>query len=71
MTCSATGGKPSYVYAVYYKQTSQSTWTKARDYENGTSVTVTPKKATTYTIRVKAKDSAGVIVNKEFTVTVK
>ncbi len=71
VTCSATGGKPSYVYAVYYKQTSQSTWTKARDYENGTSVTVTPKKATTYTIRVKAKDSAGVIVNKEFTVTVK
>lgn len=70
LTCSATGGKSPYVYAVFYKKVSSSTWTKARGYESGTTVTVTPKYADKYVVRVKAKDSADKIVNKDFTVNV-
>ena len=70
VTCAATGGTGTKSYAVYYRQSSQSSWTKARDYATGTSVKVTPKSATNYVIRVKAKDAAGKIVNKDLTVKV-
>ena len=69
VTCSASGGVGSYQYAVYYKQKSQSSWTKARDYAAGTSVSVTPKSATKYDVRVKVKDSSGKVVNKDLTLT--
>ncbi len=68
--CSASGGSGTYQYAVYYKQSTQSSWTLARNYSAGTSVTFTPKTATKYNVRVKAKDSVGKIVNKDFVVTV-
>ncbi len=71
VTCASTGGTGTKQYAVFYKQKSQSTWTKVRDYATGTSVKVTPKASTTYTIRVKAKDGSGDIKNKDFTITVK
>ena len=66
----ATGGTSPYTYAVFYKQTSQTTWTTVQGYASTISKTVTPKAATTYTVRVKAKDKAGTIVNKDFTVKV-
>ncbi len=66
----ATGGTSPYTYAVYYKQTSQTEWTAVQGYVSTISKTVTPKAATTYTVRVKAKDSSGTIVNKDFTVKV-
>ena len=68
---SATGGTTKYTYAVYYKKTSDTSWTKVQDYASSITKTVTPKAATTYTVRVKVKDSAGTIANKDFTVTVK
>ena len=68
---SATGGTAKYTYAVYYKKTSDTAWTKVQDYASTITKTVTPKAATTYTVRVKAKDSKGTIANKDFKVTVK
>ena len=71
LTGSATGGTAPYTYAVYYKQKSQTTWTAAQSaYAATITNPVTPKAVTTYTIRVKVKDSAGTIVNKDFTVDV-
>ncbi len=71
VTCASTGGTGTKQYAVFYKQNSQSSWTKVRGYATGTSVKVTPKASTTYTIRVKAKDGAGTVKDKDFAVTVK
>ena len=71
LTGAATGGTSPYTYAVYYKQNSQTTWTTVQSYASTITKTITPKAATTYTVRVKVKDSAGTIVNKDFTVTVK
>ena len=70
VTASAKGGKTPYQYAVYYKQTSQTSWTCAQSYGTNTTVTITPKAATTYTVRVKVKDAAGTIVNKDHKITV-
>ena len=66
----ATGGTSPYTYAVYYKRTSQTSWTKVQDYASSITKSVTPLAATTYTVRVKVKDSAGTIKDKDFTVTV-
>ena len=71
LTGAATGGTSPYTYAVFYKQNSQTTWTTVQSYASTITKTITPKAATTYTVRVKVKDSAGTIVNKDFTVTVK
>ncbi len=70
LTGKASGGTGGHTYAVYYKQASQTSWTKAQDYQSSITAKVTPKAATTYTIRVKAKDSDGNITNKDFTVKV-
>ena len=70
VTCSSTGGAAPVKYAVYYKKSSASNWTTAQDYSSTTSVTVTPKYAETYTIRVKVKDSAGTIKSNDYTVKV-
>ena len=70
VTCSGTGGRTPYSYAVYYKQTKQTNWTCVQSYGKNTSVKITPKAATAYTIRIKMKDSRGKIVNKDITLTV-
>ena len=44
--------------------------TKGQDYSTNTSVTVKPAHTGTYTVRVKAKDGAGTVKNKDFTVKV-
>ena len=71
VSCASTGGTGTKKYAVFYKRKSQTAWTQARTYGTGTSVKITPKAATTYIVRVKAKDSSGKIVNKDMTLYVK
>lgn len=71
VTCTAIAGSGGYQYAVYYKLSTASKWTKGRDYGTGTTVTVKPAHSGTYTIRVKVKDSVGKVVNKDLKVTVK
>lgn len=66
--CAASGGEAPYQFAVFYKKTSDSSWTRVQNYSDNTTVTVTPKAATTYTVRVKMKDANGTVVNKDFTV---
>ena len=70
LTGKASGGSGGYTYAVYYKQATQTNWTKAQDYQSSITAAVTPKAAATYTIRVKVKDSNGNITNKDFTIKV-
>ncbi len=60
----ATGGTGYYNYAVYYKRTSQSTWTTAQNFASNAKVTFKPAAATTYDVCVKVKDSDGTIVKK-------
>ena len=71
VTCSSTGGIGTKQYAVWYKLQDSSTWNKGRDYAAETTVTVTPKHTGTYTVRVKAKDSKGTVVNKDLSLQVK
>ena len=70
ITGKASGGTTPYKYAAYYKKSSSSTYSKIRDYSTTATMTVTPATATTYDIRVKVKDNAGKVVNKDFTVKV-
>ena len=69
-TCKATGGSGYYNYAVYYKRTSQTSWTTAQNFASNAKVTFKPAAATTYDVCVKVKDSDGTIVKKYFTLTV-
>ncbi len=69
------GGTAPYKYAYYYKQSTESVWTKVvdedgSDYVSATSVTFTPTAAGTYDVKINVKDSTGKIVSKEFTITV-
>ena len=70
ITGKATGGTSPYQYAAYYKKASSTSYTKIRDYSKTTTMTVKPAAATTYNVRVKVKDSAGTVKNKDFTVKV-
>ncbi len=70
VTAAANGGSGKYTYAVYYKKTSNSAWTTAQDYGTNKTVTIKPAAATSYNVRVKVKDSNGMVVNKDFTVKV-
>ena len=66
----ATGGSGYYNFAVFYKKTSDSTWTTAQAYKSNTTVTFKPAKATTYDVCIKVKDSANTEVKKYFTLKV-
>ncbi len=70
VNCGASLGVAPYQYAVYYKQQSQTRWTCAQSFAKNNRVNITPKAATTYNIRVKAKDAKGTIVNRDFFVKV-
>ena len=67
----ASGGTGTYTYAFYYKQTSQTKWTESQGFGTNNRVFIKPAKASTYDICVKVKDSAGTVVKKYFTLTVK
>ena len=71
VTGAATGGTSPYEYAAYYKLSSASSYTLARSYSTTKTMTVKPAKAGTYTVLVKVRDSAGTVVSKTFTLTVK
>ena len=68
ITCSASGGTSPYQYAVYYIKPGTQGYVKSSDYAATTSRTVKLSAKGTYTIRVKVKDAAGTIINKDFTV---
>ena len=69
-SASATGGKTSYQYGVYYKKAISETWTTAQSYGSNKTVSFKPAAATTYDVCVKVKDSSGTIAKKYFTVKV-
>ncbi len=71
MNGKSTGGTSPYTYAYYYKKSTDSTWTKIAGYSTATSKSFKPTSAGTYTARVNVRDSAGTLVQKDFTVTVK
>lgn len=71
VNCLADGGKAPYTYAVYYRKAGYTNWTVVQGYKSNASVTVTPKAAVNYEIRVAVKDADGNIVRKDMTVTVK
>ncbi len=71
VNAAAQGGSGSYQYAVFYKKTSDSSWTTKQAYSANSTVTIKPGKATTYDICVKAKDSENHEAKTYFTVTVK
>ena len=66
VTGAASGGSGSYTYEFYYKK---STATKFTKFGSSTTATFKPSESGTYTIRTYAKDSAGNVVGKDFTVT--
>ena len=68
VTASASGGSK---YAFFYKKTSDSSWTTAKDFSTTKSVAIKPAKATTYEICIKVKMSDGSVQKKYFKVTVK
>ena len=70
VSCSSTGGSGTVKYAVWYKQSTSDSWTKAQDYSTNKTVTVTPKHTGTYTVRVKAKDGSGTVKSKDLTLKV-
>lgn len=70
VTCAASGGESGYQYAVFYKKSGTTSWTCAQSYKTNKSVTITPKSAVPYDVRIKVKDAGGSVVNKDFTLTV-
>ena len=70
VNASATGGTAPYQYAVYYKKSSNSTWSKVRDYSSTAKISVKPSAAVPYDILVKVKDNKGNIAKKIFVVKV-
>ncbi len=68
ITGKASGGTSPYYYAAYYKLSTESSFTKIRDFSTTATMTFKPTTAGTYTIRVKVKDKKGNIVNKDLTV---
>lgn len=66
ITAAASGGKASYQYAYYYKQTKATSYSTIRSYSTTASVNFTLYNKGTYNIRVKVKDQLGNVVSKDF-----
>ena len=56
--CAASAGTSPYTYAVYYKKTTDSSWTTKQNYSSTTSVSIAPAKAVDYQVKVIVKDAA-------------
>ncbi len=69
--CKSTDSEGEVQYAVFVRQGNSTEWKSVRGYAAGTSVLFKPTAIGTYTIRVKAKDSAGHLAVKDLTATVK
>ena len=70
VNCAASGGTAPYQYNVIYKKSSSDKWTTVQKYSSNTTLTFTPAAAVSYDIKVKAKDAAGKVMSKTFTVKV-
>ena len=71
LKASATGGEGGYTYALMYKKSSSSTWTKiGTKYGTASTGSFKPGKAVPYDIMINVKDSAGTIKSKTFKLTV-
>ena len=68
--CAGKNGSGDLSYAVYYKQSEKTGWTCAQNFDANDLVTIHPKAATAYDIRVKVKDSSGKQAVKDFSLTV-
>lgn len=64
----ASGGSGKYTYAVFYKKSTDTKWATKQSYGSNQTVTFKPSAAGTYDVRVKVKDSNGMILGKDFTV---
>ena len=69
LTGAASGGTTPYQFAYVVKSPSGS-WTVLKDYSTATSHTWTPASTGTYTVQIKAKDSAGQVEVSSFTLKV-
>lgn len=68
----ADGGTGDYTYALMYKKSTSSTWTKiGKKYGTQSTGSFTPKSAVKYDIMINVKDSSGTVKSKTFTVNVK
>ena len=70
VTCSATSGTAPYTFAVYTKKSTDTAWSTVQNFASTTSVKLTPSKAGSYEVCVKAKDAAGTIAKAHLTLTV-
>ena len=70
ITGSASGGTSPYKYEYYFKQASQSAWSKKNVANTVTSTTVKPGAAVPYNVKVVVTDAAGAKSEKTFDVTV-
>ena len=71
VSAKAAGGAGSFDYEVSYRKLSDENWTTAQKYSKNTSVSITPKVATDYEIKVSAKDRLGNVSEKTFALSVK
>ena len=71
LTGKASGGKAPYTYALLYKKSTASTWSKIGEkYGTTTSGSFKPSKAVDYDVQINVKDAAGTVKSKKFTIKV-
>lgn len=69
ITASSKNGQGNVTYGVYYKKTSENSWTTKQNFSTNKTVVIKPAYPTTYDVCVKAKDETGTIVKKFFILT--
>ena len=71
LTAKASGGTAPYTYALLYKKSTSSTWSKIGEKYGTTSTgSFKPSKAVDYDVQINVKDSAGTVKSKKFTIKV-
>ena len=71
VNCAAKEGTAPYTYAVYYRKAGTTKWSTVQGYKANSIVTITPKAAVAYEVRVAVKDASGKIARKDMTLVVK
>ena len=71
ITARAVDGTAPYSYAVYYKNSAESSWRIAQNYSANTNIKFTLQKAGTYIVCIRIKDSDGHLSSKNYSLTVK
>ena len=71
LNAAAEGGKPEYTYALMYKKSSSSAWTKiGTKYGTASTGSFKPGKAVPYDVMINVKDSTGKIKSKTFRINI-